>query len=204
MGGACTRREIVEAATAEHAIEASERYGGLRLEPQIGLVLLPGTTCWLGAQREDQGLPNYDVHAWPDETPWRVSLEPFFLSKYEMTQGQWQRITGTNPSFHQEPDDPATGEDTSQQPVGTSGRTIGWTSATTSVSDRCARSSSRAAHRLSGSAPLSRPRRTSTVVSPRRTVPTLARSQENARKNSRRVPWMSNRSRESCVTTDPV
>ncbi|HLU39529.1 MAG TPA: bifunctional serine/threonine-protein kinase/formylglycine-generating enzyme family protein [Planctomycetota bacterium] len=27
-----------------------------------------------------------------------VRLEPYFLSKYEMTQGQWQRLTGNNPS----------------------------------------------------------------------------------------------------------
>jgi formylglycine-generating enzyme required for sulfatase activity len=27
-----------------------------------------------------------------------ISLDPFFLSKYEMTQGQWLRFTGANPS----------------------------------------------------------------------------------------------------------
>ena len=26
-----------------------------------------------------------------------VDLEPFFISKYEMTQGQWKRLTGRNP-----------------------------------------------------------------------------------------------------------
>lgn len=29
-----------------------------------------------------------------------VILEPFFLSKFEMTQGQWQRVTGENPSYY--------------------------------------------------------------------------------------------------------
>jgi formylglycine-generating enzyme required for sulfatase activity len=28
-----------------------------------------------------------------------VALSTFFLSKYELTQGQWERVTGTNPSF---------------------------------------------------------------------------------------------------------
>ena len=27
-----------------------------------------------------------------------VTLSPFFLSKYEMTQGQWLRFAGENPS----------------------------------------------------------------------------------------------------------
>ncbi len=27
-----------------------------------------------------------------------VALDPFFLSKYEMTQGQWLTFTGKNPS----------------------------------------------------------------------------------------------------------
>ena len=34
-----------------------------------------------------------------------VTLDPFFLSKFEMTQGQWQRATGANPSHHH-PDRP--------------------------------------------------------------------------------------------------
>jgi formylglycine-generating enzyme required for sulfatase activity len=30
----------------------------------------------------------------------RVQLSPFFLSKYEMTQGQWERLTGAHPSYY--------------------------------------------------------------------------------------------------------
>ncbi|MBZ0151285.1 MAG: formylglycine-generating enzyme family protein [Planctomycetes bacterium] len=55
----------------------------------IVFVLLPGGT-----------LPPY-----PIVDPWggirnrqSVRLDPFFLAKYEMTQGQWLRLTGTNPS----------------------------------------------------------------------------------------------------------
>jgi formylglycine-generating enzyme required for sulfatase activity len=29
-----------------------------------------------------------------------VELDPFFISKYEMTQGQWQRLTDASPSYH--------------------------------------------------------------------------------------------------------
>jgi formylglycine-generating enzyme required for sulfatase activity len=33
-----------------------------------------------------------------------VRLDPFFLSKYELTQGQWLRLTGTNPSHNKDQD----------------------------------------------------------------------------------------------------
>ena len=42
-----------------------------------------------------------DVHDEP-------AVEPFFLSKYEMTQAQWERFTGTNPSQFQRPTLPVT------------------------------------------------------------------------------------------------
>ena len=62
-------------------------------------VLLPGGTFWMGAQKEDPEGHNYDPLASPDEQPvHQITLAPFFLSKYEMTQGQWLRFTGENPS----------------------------------------------------------------------------------------------------------
>ena len=119
-------------------------YGGLQLEPQMGLrplrrdarsglwefwhiqtgappvenpdheavnlwlltgdtglifVLIPGGTFWMGAQREDPEGRNYDPQAVEAESPvGEVTLDPFFISKYEMTQGQWERFTGANPS----------------------------------------------------------------------------------------------------------
>ena len=42
---------------------------------------------------------NVDANADIDEVPVNeVRLEAFFISKYEMTQGQWARVEGTNPS----------------------------------------------------------------------------------------------------------
>jgi formylglycine-generating enzyme required for sulfatase activity len=150
------RRRIAEAETiAERSLEApaelwedaitgvllEEAYGGLELEPQMGLVplgpdpasglwefavlqsgeiprrdeasgtlgitagsalvlvLLPGGRCLLGAQREDPQAARYDP-ALVDTMPvHEVELDPFFLSKYEMTQGQWLRLRGMRPSF---------------------------------------------------------------------------------------------------------
>jgi serine/threonine protein kinase/formylglycine-generating enzyme required for sulfatase activity len=64
-------------------------------------VLLPGGTFLMGAQRDDSGAPNFDPQAETIERPVHsVALAPFFLSKFEMTQGQWERITGNNPSFY--------------------------------------------------------------------------------------------------------
>jgi formylglycine-generating enzyme required for sulfatase activity len=64
-------------------------------------VLLPGGSFGLGAQARDPQASDYDPGASPDEGPvQRVELEPFFLSKYEMTQGQWRRFVGANPSKH--------------------------------------------------------------------------------------------------------
>ena len=56
----------------------------------IVFVLLPGGT-----------LPAYPIG--DDEVGEKrrqsVQLDPFFLAKYEMTRGQWLRMTGTNPSY---------------------------------------------------------------------------------------------------------
>jgi len=64
-------------------------------------VLLPGGTFDMGAQRRDPGATNYDPDTANDEGPVHtVTLSPFFLSKYELTQGQWSRFTGQNPSVY--------------------------------------------------------------------------------------------------------
>ncbi len=56
------------------------------------LVLIPGGTFRMGSPDDEQGRAL-------DEGPASdVTIDPFFLSKFEMTQGQWLRLTGTNPS----------------------------------------------------------------------------------------------------------
>ena len=120
--------------------ERAPLYGGLRIEPQVGLVplgrdldsglfefagvmtgdvparelggrevrpressgltfvLLPGGTFRMGAAPPDPGHPvgsanvDPDVPFEDDEGPvHEVALDPFFLSKYEMTVAQWRR-----------------------------------------------------------------------------------------------------------------
>jgi formylglycine-generating enzyme required for sulfatase activity len=67
-------------------------------------VLLPGDTFDMGANlptaERALGLPNVDPSAGDLESPVNsVTLDPFFISKYELTQGQWLRFRGSNPSF---------------------------------------------------------------------------------------------------------
>ncbi|MCP3916828.1 MAG: protein kinase [bacterium] len=56
--------------------------GKLHMTPESGivLVLLPRGTLAVGGRR--------------------IAVEPFFISKYEMTQGQWSRFAGENPSLY--------------------------------------------------------------------------------------------------------
>ena len=66
----------------------------------IVLVLLPPGQFVMGAQKKDPNAPNYDPRAMPAEKPvHRVTLtRPFFLGKFEVTQRQWQAMTGSKPA----------------------------------------------------------------------------------------------------------
>ncbi len=81
--------------------------GGRRLCEESGLVLvlIPGGTFNMGAQKgrskDPASGPNRDPFAQEKDGPvHEVTLDPFFLSKYEMTQGQWQRIAHENKSYY--------------------------------------------------------------------------------------------------------
>jgi formylglycine-generating enzyme required for sulfatase activity len=68
----------------------------------VVLVLLPGGTFLRGAQADGSHPSASDPLARPDEGPPNEQVvEPFFVSKYEMTQGQWRRASGVNPSYFQ-------------------------------------------------------------------------------------------------------
>jgi len=69
--------------------------GGYRLEEPSGivLVLLPGGRFRMGSTAAEPG------RVAANEAPREVVLEPFFIGKYEVTQGQWTRTSGQNPAF---------------------------------------------------------------------------------------------------------
>lgn len=56
------------------------------------LVLLPGGRFLYGSQNLDPAAPNYHPELTTRSDPYFVDLCPFFISKYEVTVGQWNRI----------------------------------------------------------------------------------------------------------------
>jgi len=67
------------------------------------LVLVPGGTVRVGIDpptpERPEGTPHVDPGYRKYEGPsHEVALDPYFLSKYEMTQGQWFRARGNNPA----------------------------------------------------------------------------------------------------------
>ncbi len=96
--------EFAHLQTGEPPIRGPD--GKLELTEGMGLVfvLIPGGKFLMGAQKIDPSGHNYDPQCHSDESPvHEVELSPYFLAKYEMTQSQWQRIDGRNPSYYQPP-----------------------------------------------------------------------------------------------------
>lgn len=79
-----------------------------RIDGETGMVfvLIPPGEFLMGARPPEPtdlpGTPNVDPDVGPDEGPVHEMIieEPFFLSKYEMTQGQWLRLSFRNPSVY--------------------------------------------------------------------------------------------------------
>lgn len=80
--------------------------GGYDLADASGIVLIlvPGGRFDMGAQSADPASPGYDPLARASEGPVRtVELAPYFISKFEVTQGQWRRLTHSSPSLYGSP-----------------------------------------------------------------------------------------------------
>ncbi|MEZ6196607.1 MAG: bifunctional serine/threonine-protein kinase/formylglycine-generating enzyme family protein [Planctomycetota bacterium] len=95
--------------------------GALAFDERWGmvLVLVPGGDTIMGAQAEDPEAPRFDPMAIASlESPLvSVRLDPYLVSKYEMTQAQWVRATGRNPSQYEIGRAPADVEVTGLHPV---------------------------------------------------------------------------------------
>lgn len=73
----------------------------MRAGDALVLVLVPGGSFWMGAQADCPDEPNFDLWASEIEGPvTRVTIDPFFVSKYELTQGQWHALTRDYPSTY--------------------------------------------------------------------------------------------------------
>ncbi len=96
--------QLASAADPDAPPPAHDEGGQIEMVGDVGivLVLLPGGTFSMGAQSDDPDAANYDPQAMTDEGPvHEVALSPFFLSRFEMTKGQWQRLSGgSEPSWY--------------------------------------------------------------------------------------------------------
>ncbi len=93
--------EFLHFLTHRGALPKRDSDGRIAVTENLGiiLVLIPGGTFLMGSQNDDPQGPNYDPNGNDDEKPvHEVMLKPYFLSKYEMTQGQWLRSFAHNPS----------------------------------------------------------------------------------------------------------
>jgi len=91
--------EFAHLQSGEPARVGADGWLEVREETGIVLVLVPGGEFWMGSQQVDALGINYDPMGYVDEgPPHEVTLTPYFISKYEMTQAQWMRATGSNPS----------------------------------------------------------------------------------------------------------
>lgn len=61
------------------------------------MVAIEGGTFMMGAQKENQILPNFDSKAESDESPvHQVTLDDFYIGKYEVTQQLWKYVMTYN------------------------------------------------------------------------------------------------------------
>ncbi len=73
-----------------------DRAGPVRDEGGVEMVSVSGGTFLMGSARQDE----------PDETPHEVRLSPFYIDKCEVTQREYERVMGVNPSRRKGPDNP--------------------------------------------------------------------------------------------------
>ncbi len=97
--------EFAHVASGAPAVRGPD--GRLVVSPDSGivLVLVPGGEFNIGSRLPAgefvEGDPNVDPERQPFDLPVQgVTLPAFFVSKWEMTQAQWKRLTGRNPSLN--------------------------------------------------------------------------------------------------------
>ena len=95
--------EFWHTASGERPVSGEPGHWDVGPDTGIVLVLIPGGDFHLGLQVDDPGAPNYcdrGVHTVLQDVAEglfftiAVHVEPFFISRYELTQGQWHRVSG--------------------------------------------------------------------------------------------------------------
>ncbi|MCY2960175.1 MAG: SUMF1/EgtB/PvdO family nonheme iron enzyme [Planctomycetota bacterium] len=92
-------QEFADIATGLVPTRGADGKLALTAESAVVFVLLPGGRFLLGAQSSDPQGRQYDPDAGIKEQPLReMELDAYFLAKHELTQAQWVRAAGSNPS----------------------------------------------------------------------------------------------------------
>ena len=92
--------EFVHVQTGAVPVRERRRQARDRRESGIVLVLVPGGTFRMGASAGTAGELRHELDPTPARTrrpAAEVTLAPFFISKYEMTQAQWVRVDRLEP-----------------------------------------------------------------------------------------------------------
>jgi len=66
------------------------------VDPEIEMVFVEGSTFWMGCNDE---LGSDAFHIGTEFPEHEVTVNSFFIGKYEVTQAQWQAVMGDNPSL---------------------------------------------------------------------------------------------------------
>jgi len=110
--------EFWDVQLGERPVPAAD--GHFTIAPESGLlfVLMPGGSFTFGAQKADPGAPGYDALLLESRCRLQqVRLDPFFLSACEVTQAQWERAMGSNPSTYPPPGGTGFNYNTESNPV---------------------------------------------------------------------------------------
>ncbi|TVR76596.1 MAG: hypothetical protein EA409_13060 [Saprospirales bacterium] len=87
-------KSLEEKKESTHEVEVSEEkleLSAIIMELEADFIRIPGGTHILGCDQPDRGCN-------PNDGKKTVQLEPYYMSRFEMTQGLFQRIMGSNPS----------------------------------------------------------------------------------------------------------
>jgi len=118
---------IGSGARPEWEADATLPFGKVKLHKDSGaegivMVLIPGGVSRMGSMAPDAqhlvGSPNVDDQRLFHESPVHdVSLAPYMIAKHEVSQAQWMRLFGSNPSQNQPGATPAGERITPRMPV---------------------------------------------------------------------------------------
>ncbi|MFT7619639.1 MAG: sulfatase activating formylglycine-generating enzyme [Planctomycetota bacterium] len=88
--------------TPSHPLPKRAESGRFEVDGKTGMILtlLPGADFIMGSTQE-RSHAHFDISCQPIESPpHSVVLAPFFLAKYEVTRGQWKRLTDQSDPSH--------------------------------------------------------------------------------------------------------